>query len=120
MRRVGRGYLLSLTPVQFELIRRVLIDMGSDSYPSIVVDAATGGISDKLLAARDHSVDFRSKRNVDLELTFEEVGVILRVLGFVSLSLSSEECFHEKYGFYSENVRALGREIYSSLWGLEN
>ncbi|WP_306371057.1 hypothetical protein [Nocardiopsis sp. CC223A] len=120
LERDGGSYILSLTPVQFELIRRVLVHLGGDDYPPIIVKTATGGTSENLLAARDRSVNFQSRSNMDLKLNFEEVGVLVRALGFASLDFSSEEYFHAKYGFYSENIRALGRAIYSALQRLED
>lgn len=120
LRRLGEGYALTLTPTQFELIRRVLVDIYGGSHSSRVVSVVAGDASAKLLELRDRKVDFRSRSNVEIVLRDSDFRALYSAVAFAFLNRSSEEAFHNRYGFYSENVQAVGWAICAALERVEN
>lgn len=117
IRRSGDGYLVSFTPAQFELVRRVLVDLYGGSHSREMVAVVAGETSSELLRLKDREVDFRSRSNIDASLTFSDLRGLYGALAFAFLGRSSEEAFHNRYGFYSENVQAVGWEICAALEG---
>lgn len=115
LRSSGDGYVLTLTPTQFELVRRVLIDIYGGSHSSKVVSVVAGEASARLLELRGREVDFRSRESIDVMLSHPDLRVLCGSLAFAFLNRSSEEAFHNRYGFYSENVQAVGWAIFGAL-----
>lgn len=118
-RRVGlsksdEGYLLKLTPAQFELARRVVVDLYG-GHSSGVIAVVAGGSPPEILELRDREVDFSSRESVDVSLGDAGLRALFGALSFAYLSCSSEEAFHHRYGFYSENVQAVGWALLSAL-----
>lgn len=120
LRSSGDGYVLTLTPTQFELVRRVLIDIYGGSHSSKVVAVVAGEASARLLELRGREVDFRSRESIDVTLSHPDLRVLCGSLAFAFLNRSSEEAFHNRYGFYSENVQAVGWAIFGALQAMGN
>lgn len=120
LRRSGENYILSLTPTQFELVRRVLVDLYGGSHSSEVVAVVAGDASAELLELRDLEVDFQSRSNIEVTLSHSDLRALHGALAFSFLNRSSEEAFHNRYGFYSENVQAVGLAICAALQGVDN
>jgi hypothetical protein len=120
LRRSGESYALGLTPAQFELVRRVLVDLHGGSHSSEVVAVVAGDASEGLLELREREVDFRSRSNIEVALSHSDLRALYGALAFAFLNRSSEEAFHNRYGFYSENVQAVGWAICAALQGIEN
>ena len=118
LKNVGDGYVLTLTPAQFELARRVLVDLYGGSHSSRVVAVVAGGASADFLGLRGRAVDFQSRESIDVILTDIDLRALCGSLSFAVLNCSSEEAFHNRYGFYSENVQAVGRAIFGALQGM--
>lgn len=74
-----------------------------------------GNASAELLELRNREVDFTSRSNVEVVLTHSDLRVVYGALAFAFLNRSSEEAFHDRYGFYSENVQAVGWAICAAL-----
>ena len=124
-RRVGLrssddGYVLTLTPTQFELVRRILIDLYGGSHSSEVVAVVAGEASAGLLELRSREADFRSRESIDVTLSGSDLRALCGSLSFAFLNRSSEEAFHNRYGFYSENVQAVAWAIFGALQGMGN
>lgn len=120
LRRSGDVYVLTLTPTQFELVRRVLVDLYGGSHSSQVVAAVVGEVSEGLLGLRGREVDFRSRGSIDVTLPLPDLRALCGALAFAFLNRLSEEAFHNRYGFYSENVQAVGLAIFGVLQGMGN
>lgn len=120
LRSSGDGYVLTLTPTQFELVRRVIIDLYGGSHSSKVVAVVAGEASARLLDLRGREVDFRSRESIDVTLSQPDLRALCGSLAFVFLNRSSEEAFHNRYGFYSENVQAVGWAIFVALQAMGN
>jgi hypothetical protein len=116
----GDDYLLTFTPSQFELVRRVLVDLYGGSHSPRVVSFVAGEASAGLLGLRDREVDFRSRKSIDVTLNHHELRALCGSLAFAFLNRSSEEVFHNRYGFYSENVQAVGWAIFGALQGMDD
>lgn len=119
-RRTGNGYVLTFTPTQLELIRRVIVDLYGGSHSSEVVAVVAGTASAGLLERRGREVDFRSRQSIDVTLSHSDLRALCGALAFAFLNHSSEEAFHNRYGFYSENVQAVAWAIFGVLQGVEN
>ncbi|MEH0970604.1 hypothetical protein V6U77_05650 [Micromonospora sp. CPCC 205546] len=120
LKRSGGHYALTLTPTQFELIRRVLVDLYGGSHSSKVVAVVAGKASEGLLEMRGREVDFRSREGIRLTLSHADLRALCGALTFAFLNRSSEEAFHNRYGFYGENVQAVGWAIFEALQGMES
>ncbi|WP_460065572.1 hypothetical protein [Streptomyces sp. YKOK-I1] len=120
LRSSGDVYVLTLTPSQFELVRRVLVDLYGGSHSSEVVAVVAGEVSEGFLELRRREVEFRSRGSIDLTLTHPDLQALCGSLAFAFLNRSSEEAFHNRYGFYSENVQAVGWAIFGALQGMGN
>ncbi|MEU4735316.1 MULTISPECIES: hypothetical protein [Streptomyces] len=120
LRRSGESYVLSLTPAQFELARRVLVDLYGGSHSLEVVGVVAGDASAELLELRGREVDFQSLSSIEVPLSHSDLRVLYGALAFAFLNRSSEEAFHNRYGFYSENVQAVGWAICAALQGAES
>ncbi|WNZ12583.1 hypothetical protein [Streptomyces sp. 11x1] len=119
-RRVGLrssddGYLLSLTPTQFELVRRILLDLYGGSHAPEVIAVVVGEASAELLELRGRETDFQARRNIEVHVSHSDLRILYGALAFAFLNRSSEEAFHHRYGFYSENVQAVGWAICAAL-----
>jgi hypothetical protein len=118
LRSLGDGYVLTLTPAQFELVRRVIVDLYGGSHSAKVVAVVAGGVSAGLLELRGREVDFGSRESIDVTLSHADLRALCGSLAFAFLSRSSEEAFHNRYGFYSEHVQAVGWAIFGALQGM--
>ncbi|MFE7838817.1 hypothetical protein ACFU53_23050 [Streptomyces sp. NPDC057474] len=115
LRTAGEGYVLTLTPTQFELVRRVLLDLYGGSHAPEVVALAVGEASAELLRLQGREVDFQARENIEVPLSHFDLRVLYGALAFAFLNRSSEEAFHHRYGFYSENVQAVAWAICAAL-----
>lgn len=115
LRVAGDSYTLTLTPVQFELIRRILVNVHGGSNSTRVLAIIAGEPSTKLLELRDREVDFRSHESVEVTLDHADFRALCGSLMFAFLSRSSEEAFHHRFGFYGENVQTVGWAIFNAL-----
>lgn len=118
LRRSGESYVLSFTPAQFELVRRVLVDLYGGSHSSEVVAVVAGDASEGLLELREREVDFSTRSNVEVALSHSDLRALYGALAFAFLNRASEEAFHNRYGFYSENVQAVGWAICVAVHGI--
>lgn len=109
------GYTLTLTPTQFELVRRVLLDTYGGGRRPGIVSVAVGEASARVEDLMRREVDFTATESVDLNLSRSDLYVLYRALAFAYLSRSSEEAFHSRFGFFSENVQKLGWAIERAL-----
>lgn len=91
------------------------MDLHGGGHPPQVIAVVTGVASAELLQLRDRQVDFRSRSNVDLTLTESDLRAICGSLAFAFLNRFSEEAFHHRYGFYSENVQTVWQAICAAL-----
>ncbi|GAA1910580.1 hypothetical protein GCM10009716_20490 [Streptomyces sodiiphilus] len=60
-------------------------------------------------------MDFQSRSNIEVALTLSDLRALYGALAFAFLNRSSEEAFHNRYGFYSENVQTVGWAICAAL-----
>ncbi len=65
-------------------------------------------------------MDFQSRSNIEVALSHSDLRVLYGALAFAFLNRSSEEAFHNRYGFYSENVQTVGWAICAALQGVGN
>ncbi|MGW0775054.1 hypothetical protein ACWD01_15685 [Streptomyces sp. NPDC002835] len=106
---------MALTPSQFDLVRRTLISLYSGGNSSELIAVVSGEEFAQLHELRKQEVDFRSRGNIELQLSRAELRAVHGALAFAYLNHSSEEAFHNKYGFYRENVQAVGQAICAAL-----
>ncbi|MCQ9183239.1 hypothetical protein KMT30_30190 [Streptomyces sp. IBSBF 2953] len=76
-----------------------------------------GDASAELLDLRDREVDFQSRSKIEVAFSISDLRALYGALAFAYLNHSSEEAFHNRYGFYSENVQAVGWAICAALQG---
>lgn len=119
-RRIGLrgsedGYVLTLTPSQFELVRRVMVDLYGGSHSPEVVAVVAGDVPVGFLNLWARDVDPQSRSSLDIPLDQSELRAVWGALAFAIAGRSSEEAFHERFGFYSENVQAVVWAITGAL-----
>ncbi|KAF0649787.1 hypothetical protein K701_11905 [Streptomyces fradiae ATCC 10745 = DSM 40063] len=85
-----------------------------------MVGVVAGDASAELLELRGREVDFQSLSSIEVPLSHSDLRVLYGALAFAFLNRSSEEAFHNRYGFYSENVQAVGWAICAALQGAES
>ncbi|MGW3910074.1 hypothetical protein ACWEBX_00885 [Streptomyces sp. NPDC005070] len=85
-----------------------------------MVAVVAGDASAELLELRDREVDFQSRSNIEVALSHSDLRALYGALAFAFLNRSSEEAFHNRYGFYSENVQAVGWAICAAIQGVGN
>lgn len=96
------------------------MDLYGGSHSSEVVAVVAGDASVELLELRNQEVDFQSRSNIEVALSHPDLRALYGALAFAFLNRSSEEAFHNRYGFYSENVQAVGWAICAALQGVED
>jgi hypothetical protein len=93
----------------------MLVDVCGGGYPPELIRVVVGDVSGNLLALRERSVESRSSGSIELVLDLGELRAIYAALAFSYLNRFSEEAFHDRYGFFSENIQAVGLAICSAL-----
>ncbi|WAL68555.1 hypothetical protein ORV05_12520 [Amycolatopsis cynarae] len=115
IQRQDEGYVLGLTPSQFELIRRVVITTVGPPRSSEMIGLLAGPAARDVLRTVSRMDIQSSSSGVELHLTPNELHGLRSILTSAYLDADSEETFYVRTGFFTENVKGVARAMSNAI-----